>query len=208
MEGKERRVRPIRPEKKGIRALGIAESFVDNPRRASVLCGVVMRSDLVTDGFAFAHSRLEGDDVTDQILAIFRSLKRNDINLIILGGVVLSLYNMADVDKVSAETGLPVIAVTFKESKGLEKTIKRRFPFTWRAKLRAYRKLGKRESLTLRTGHKVFVRVSGTTKEFAKRVLDKFTLQGSVPEPLRVAKLVARACFYLQMPFLSKPYSQ
>jgi len=82
----------IRLEKKGIRALGICESFRANSIK-SVLSGVVMRSDLIIDGFVFGSATLEGDDATDSILDMYRRLNRNDINVIIICGAVISLYN-------------------------------------------------------------------------------------------------------------------
>ncbi len=47
--------------------------------------------------------------------------------------------------------------------------------------------------MKLHTGYRVFARLSGISETDAGRVLDSFTLQGGVPEPVRVAKLLARA---------------
>ena len=179
-------------EKPGIRALGVAESFRQG-RKRSVLAGVVMRSDRVIDGVAYGMTRLGGDDATDSIAALHRKLARNDINLIMVSGAILSLYNIVDVDRLSAKAKLPVVCLTYKETAGIEGSIRRHFPGAAEEKLRAYRKLGKRAGVRLRTGKKVFVRAAGLEKADVKKVLDGFTLQGSIPEPVRVAKLLARA---------------
>lgn len=184
---------PIHVEKKGIRALGIAESFRKGIGSKSILAGVVMRSDLILDGFVFGKATIGGDDATDSIIQMFQTLNRNDINVIILGGAVISLYNIIDVDLVGEETETPIICITFEESEGLEPHIKHHFPKSWRRKLVAYKKLGKRQELKLKTGYKIFVRNFGLTESQAKRTLDKFTLQGALPEPIRLAKLLARA---------------
>ena len=183
----------VRLEKKGIRALGIAESFRKDAGRRSILGGVVMRSDLVVDGFVFGYATLEGDDATDAVLDMFRRLNRNDVNVIMLCGAVISLYNIIDVDKVGEETETPVICITFEESEGLEPHIKRRFPQSWKAKTEAYRRLGGREATELKTGYKIYVRTHGLDQLQAKRTLDKFTLQGAIPEPVRLARLLAKA---------------
>ena len=68
--------------KKGIRVLGIAESF----RRGygkSVLAGVVMRADCVIDGFSFTHITVGGMDGTEGILRLFEALQRDDIKIMI-----------------------------------------------------------------------------------------------------------------------------
>ncbi len=184
---------PIHVEKKGIRALGIAESFRKGIGSKSILAGVVMRSDLILDGFVFGKATIGGDDATDSIIQMFETLNRNDINVIILGGAVISLYNIIDVDLVGEETEIPIICITFEESEGLEPHIKHHFPKSWRRKLVAYKKLGKRHELKLKTGYTIFVRNFGLTESQAKRTLDKFTLQGALPEPIRLAKILARA---------------
>ena len=79
----------IHAEKKGIRVLGIAESF-KKISMCSILVGIVMRRDLVIDGMIFGNATIEGNDSTKNILSMYRSLKRNDINCIMLDGLVIS----------------------------------------------------------------------------------------------------------------------
>ena len=178
--------------KPGIRALGVAESFRQGQKR-SVLAGVVMRSDFVIDGVALGRTAVGGDDATASIASLFREFRRNDVNLILVSGAILSLYNIIDVDLLSKKTKLPVVCLTYKETAGIESSIRRHFPDGAERKLEAYRRLGRRVGLTLHTGHRVYVRTSGIEPKSVKPVLNLFTLQGSVPEPVRVAKLVARA---------------
>ena len=185
----------IHLEKKAIRALGIAECFRENISKKSVLAAIVMRSDLVIDGCTYGYATLERDDATENMLSMYRSLKRNDINVIMIAGSIIALYNVIDSDKIYKETNVPVLNITFEESEGLEPHIRRRFPKEWRSKLKVYRKIGERKSVKLLTGYTVFVRAAGITQKEAKRTLDKYTLQGAIPEPIRVAKLLARAKF-------------
>jgi Uncharacterized conserved protein len=55
--------------KKGIRILGIAESF--SSRERSLIAGVVMRKDLRIDGCAFGTVTVGGLDATDCIIDTF-----------------------------------------------------------------------------------------------------------------------------------------
>jgi uncharacterized protein len=55
------------------------------------------------------------------------------------------------------------------------------------------KKLGKAQKISLKTGYEVFVRTAGMSQNTSKRLLDKFTLQGAIPEPIRVARLLAKA---------------
>ena len=180
------------PEKKGIRVFGVAESFRP-PYIKSTIAGVVMRRDLIIDGIALNNTTLRGNDSTENILCMFKSLKRSDINCIILDGLVISMYNIIDGKLIQIETGLPVIAITFEDSVGLETSIRRHFPDNPESKLEQYSKLGKRDRILLKTGKFLFIRYWGLTLKHATTILNSFTLQGSMPEPIRVAKLVARS---------------
>ncbi|MGD1055524.1 MAG: DUF99 family protein [Nitrososphaerales archaeon] len=178
--------------KSGIRALGVAESFRPG-KKASTLAGVVMRSDRVVDGLAVGRTSVGGDDAAASIAALYRKLKRNDVNILMVSGAILSLYNIVDIDELARKTRLPVICLTYKETSGIEDSIRRHFPGRAKAKLEAYRKLGGRKKLKLKSGHSVFVRTAGLEDAEVKSVIDLFTLQGSIPEPIRVARLLARA---------------
>ena len=181
----------IHTNKRAIRALGVAESFRERDRK-SVLAGVVMRSDLVVDGFAFGEATVEGDDATSSILGMFRRLRRDDVNLILLSGCIISMYNVVDVDALAESSRLPVVALTYKESPGIEGAIRHHFG-DGEKKLAMYRRLGPRTAVTLKTGYRVFARLSRISETEGGRVLNSFTVQGGVPEPVRVAKLLAHA---------------
>ena len=153
-----------------------------------------MRRDLVVDGLIFGRTTVEGDDATDAIIEMHRSLCRGDINCIIIDGQVISMYNIIDGQRVAEETGLPVVAVTFEDSAaGLEGAIRRHFPDTWAAKMEQYELIGGREKLVLKTGKALYARCWGVTARRATALLNAFTIQGAMPEPLRVAKTAARA---------------
>ena len=183
----------IKLEKRGIRALGISESFKKEIGTRSILGGVVMRSDLIVDGLLFGVATLEGDDATDAILSMVKRLNRNDINIIIISGAIISLYNIIDIDRVGQETGIPIICITFEESGGLVQSIKRHFPKKWEKKVEEYKKLDRRKVIYLKTGYRIFARTYGLDIDESKKVLDKFILQGAVPEPVRLARLLAKA---------------
>ena len=179
--------------KKGFRALGISESFVKGVSEESILAGVVMRADMTIDGFTFSKATVGGMDATEKILEMYRNLKRDDINLLILNGCVISWYNVIDLHRVAEETSLPLICVTYNESEGLEKYFKELFPQDWERRVETYRRNKSRTSIKLSTGYTVYIRFIGMKIEEAKGVLNKFTSHGSIPEPLRVARLLARS---------------
>ena len=183
-------MRHLHLEKKGIRGLAIAESFSQNSKK-SVLSGIVMSTDLVIDGFVFGHSTVGGDDATDAILEMYEKLDRQDVSFLLISGIVISLYNIIDMKRISEKIGLPVIGVTYEESSGIEDAIKHHFPESYKSKLTEYSKLEPRKKITLHTSYNLYVRNEGCTVLEAKQLLDKITLQGSIPEPLKITQLLA-----------------
>lgn len=120
------KLRRLHVDKKGIRVLGLAESF-NQKDLSSNWSGIVMRRDLVVDGVSFGSSTIEGNDATDNIVNMWKKLDRNDIGCIFLDGLVVSMYNIIDGRSICEITGLPVVAITFRDSKGLEGSIRYHF---------------------------------------------------------------------------------
>jgi len=185
------KMRSLHLEKNGIRGLAIAESFRQDSKK-SILSGVIMSNDFVIDGFIFGNSTLKGDDATEEIISMYNKVERPDISYILISGVVISLYNIIDIKKLHDILQIPIIGVTYKESDGLEETIKKHFPDDYKEKLEKYSMLGTREKISLDTSFDLYVRNEGCTTLESKQLLNKITLQGSVPEPLRVAQLLAK----------------
>jgi endonuclease V-like protein UPF0215 family len=188
----EEKMRSLHLEKKGLRGLAIAESFRQNSER-SILSGLIMRRDFVIDGFVFGSAALEGNDATDQILHMYKELGRSDINYIIISGLIISMYNIVNIKKLHDSLQIPVIGVTYNESDGLEDAIKHHFPKSFESKINEYEKIGARERITLHTSYDLFVRYEGCTINEIKHLLNELTLQGSIPEPIRISQLLANA---------------
>jgi len=175
--------------KKGLRALGIAESYTG--RSVSKLAGVVMRKDLRIDGFIFSTVTVGGMDATESVLRMVDELERKDINVIMLSGCVIAWFNVIDPAKIAWETGKPVICVTYEESDGLLEDIRHHFPDDIR-RISAYRNLGERIRVELHTKQTIFIRCWGIEISDGARLCKDFTVEGKIPEPLRVAPLCAR----------------
>ncbi len=185
-------MRPLHLEKKGLRGLAIAESFHQNSEK-SILSGLVMRRDFVIDGFVFGTATLDGDDATESILKMYDELNRPDISYVLISGLIISLYNIVDIKKIHEKLQIPIIGVTYNESEGIDSAIKHHFPNSYESKIKQYHKLGNREKITLHTSSDIFVRRQGCDLHEVKHLLNELTIQGSFPEPLRVAHLLAKS---------------
>ncbi|HIQ29294.1 MAG TPA: DUF99 family protein [Candidatus Caldiarchaeum subterraneum] len=184
--------------KKAIRAFGVAESFRKELGSKSILAGIVMRGDLIIDGVMLGSCTVGGVDSTEKILEMWRKLNRDDINVILLNGCVISWFNVINLSRLYKETDTPVICVTYEASEGIDDYFKRYFPDDWMERLRVHKENGERREITLKTGYRVFVRSLGVGEKQARQVLNIFTLHGRLAEPLRVAKQLSRSVLMLE----------
>ena len=178
--------------KSGTRAVGIAESTADESEQ-STLAGAIVRADRVVDGLAFGSCTLGGMDATEAVIDLIERLERPDIRYILLGAIAPAWYNVLDLRAIARTLERPVIAVTFEASAGLEAGLQAAFSGEELSmRLAAYESLPPREPLTV-NGETVFVRSVGLEDEWTQTVVRGFTPEGGRPEPIRVARMAARA---------------
>ncbi|MGY5860123.1 MAG: DUF99 family protein [Candidatus Thorarchaeota archaeon] len=176
--------------KTGIRVLGIAESFNrEDPK--SIVAGVVMRGDFRIDGFGLCRPVVGGTDATASLISLYNRLDRPDIRAWMLGGSVISWFNIVDIVTLHESTEIPVVSVSYNPSEGIKKYLKEYFPKDWEDRFRLMDTAGPREEVTLSTGHQVFLTFTGVSKTRARQLVDRFTLDGKIPEPIRVARIEA-----------------
>lgn len=181
--------------KKGSRVCGIAESFKKGTYPQSILAGVVQRLDGRIDGVNYATAEVGGVDATSAIKQLIKRLGRPDIQFFLLNGTVISYYNVIDLHELYASVDTPFIALTYEPSQGIEEYLLEMEKGQHRLKI--HRKNGPRVKIILESGIELFIRPVGLTKDMAKRVLSHLMTHGKRPEPIRIAKLLAKAVFEL-----------
>ncbi len=186
-----KKFRVIKPE---IRVLGVDDGvFTPHVKGFAPLIGVVFRGGYWLDGVMSTKVEVDGFDSTAKIGAmVVNSPHYKQLRVIMLDGVTFAGFNVVDIKKLNAETGLPVIAVTrekpnFKDIRealrNLPQSEKR-----WRAVLNAGKIL---EVSTRSKAEKVYMEMSGILEEDAQKIVKLTSTRSSVPEPLRVAHLIA-----------------
>jgi endonuclease V-like protein UPF0215 family len=175
--------------KHGVRALGVAESASPQADR-STLAGVVLRADGRTDGFGLGTCTVGGTDSTSVVGDIYERLDREDIRYVIVAGVALAWYNILDMHALQDRLQRPILSVSFEDSPGLSEAIREGVENP-APRLQTYQSLPDRVPVTL-NGERRYVRCVGCSEEKAREVVHSFTPGGGRPEPIRVARLLAR----------------
>lgn len=181
----------IKPE---IRILGVDDGiFIPHSKSQVLVIGVVFRADNWLEGVMSTHVEVDGFDATSKLVSMIKASRHyRQLRVIMLNGITLGGLNVVDIKALHLATGKPVIAVTnrkpdldsiYSAMKNLSKSEER-----WNAILNAgeiFPVVSRRES------QRVYVEVAGLTRETAAEILRLTATRSRVPEPLRVAHLVA-----------------
>lgn len=175
--------------------MGVAESYRGerSPGDPSTLAGAVVRADRVVDGLVFGSITVGGEDATEAVCRLFSDLDREDVQYLLLAGIAPAWYNVVDLYEIYDRTARPVCAVSFEESEGLEAPLREAFSGEALARrLAMYERQPSRRRIEI-DGHALHWRSVGLDREHAHGLLSALTPEGGRPEPLRVARLAARA---------------
>jgi endonuclease V-like protein UPF0215 family len=175
----------------GGRVLGVAESHSSGSQ--STIAGAVLRSDRALDGLAFSTISHGGSDSTVRIAALFDDLGREDVQAVLLAGVAPAWFNLVDLVALAERIDRPAVAVSFEASEGLEPALREQFSGgALDERLAVYRRLPERRRVKV-NDEALFVRAVGCDAASAADLVRRHTPEGGRPEPLRVARLAARA---------------
>ena len=184
--------------KAGARALGVAESYRGTSDAGaddieSTLAGCVVRANRIVDGLVFDSCTVGGTDATDVVIDLHETLGREDVHYLLVAGIAPAWYNVLDLHRIHDVTDRPVLSVSFEESDGLESALREAFSGEGLdARLAIYDRQPPRRRLSV-NGEPLFVRCVGLSDDVSADVTRAFTPEGGRPEPLRVARLAARA---------------
>ena len=184
------RFRGIKPE---IRVLGIDDGpFPPRTKGKVLLVGVVCRGGRWVDGVLSTHVDADGTDATERIIEMITTTKhRGQLRVVMTQGVTFAGFNVIDIQEISRRTGLPVIAVSkerpnFRRVKRAIKNLQ-----DWQKRWRMLGAAGKLHPIK-RGAFSTHIQLAGVELEDAKRVVEMTSVRGLVPEPLRLAHLIAR----------------
>lgn len=169
------------------RVLGIDDSPFERDKTKSVyVVGVLYRGYEFLEGLITAKIRQDGWDSTNKLKEAIMGRFLNQIQGIFINGISLGGFNIVDIEKLSAETGKPVIVIMRKNP-------------DFAAIKRALEKLPnpqKRWKLIEKAGpvyngKKIYFQTAGIDKSKAIKLIEATTARGNLPEALRVAHIVA-----------------
>jgi len=174
--------------KKEIRILGIDDSPFNKFKDKKILIvGTIYRGGEFMDGLISTYAEVDGKDSTEKIIEMIRKTKhRPQLRAIMLKGVAVGGFNVIDIQQLNKKTGISVIVV-MKTKPDFEK-IQKALENLKDGKERM--ELIKKAGAIVKSGH-LYVQCAGISGRELSELLKITCTHGKVPEPIRVAHLIA-----------------
>jgi uncharacterized protein len=181
----------IKPE---IRVLGVDDGkFVPHTNAQVLVVGIVFRGGYWLDGLLQTRIAVDGFDATYKIASmITSSIHCRQLQVIMLNGITFAGFNVVDIKALNVATGLPVITVT-REKPDLTKihNALKNLPESER-RWKMIREAGEPSELATRSMEaKLYVQTAGIRRDDAEKIVRFTSTRSYIPEPLRVAHIVA-----------------
>jgi uncharacterized protein len=174
--------------------VGVDDGAFDREDRYAPVAAVALSLPEHVEAVRTSRVRVDGRDGTRRVVALVRSLGPLDgVRAILLDGAVVGGFNVLDLDALHRELDRPIVAVTRRapEFARIRVALVKWFPKTANARwtlLRAHRLFRVPTG-----GQPIFAAAVGCSRRDAARLVQRSTVRGHWPEPLRLAHLVASA---------------
>lgn len=172
-----------------VRFLGVDDGPFERTDETVTVFGVITRGAQYIEGVLSTRIDVDGDDATDVLVRLVRRSRfRPILRAIFLNGIFLGGFNLVDPDVLHAKTGIPVIALVRSAPRPhlVARAMRKAFP-NGAERWRRVKEL----KLVKMPGLSLWGIVRGATMREAVAWTRATIVQGHVPEPLRLAHLIA-----------------
>ncbi len=176
--------------KQEIRILGVDDApFPSHTTEKVMLVGTVFRAGNWLDGVLRTYIDGDGIDATEKIVEMVNNSRNLDqLGVIMLDGITFGGFNLVNIRTIYESTGIPVIVIMrkFPNFEGIKKALKRfdNWEDRWNNLLEA-------GEVYFVKGEEIYMQINGIGREDAEQIVKLSTTRSSIPEPLRVAHIIA-----------------
>ena len=181
----------ISPMKRQVRILGIDDAPFSFNEKYSAVIGVVMRGGEYLECVLRDEVIIDGTEATCICTQMIqRSRHQKQLKAVMIDGANLGGFNVVDIETLSSTTNLPVLTIT--RDKPDQKKIKHALQKHFKDWDERWSLLQKGRLYKIPTHHNpLYIKCSGISLEEAKELINISTIRGVIPEPIRVAHLIA-----------------
>lgn len=177
--------------KKEVRILGIDDSPFKFSDKFTRIIGVIMRTTGYIEGVLSNQVLTDGNDATTICIDMIRKTRhKQQIKLIMLDGVAFGGFNIVDINKIYSSIELPIITITRDKPdfNKIKNALKKKF-LDWEDR---WNVVSNGELFKVSTMHNpIYIKIVGLSIDEAKEIIKNSTIRGVIPEPIRIAHLIA-----------------
>jgi len=173
--------------KKEVRVLGVDDGPIDKFKdKTSILVGTVFRGGEFLDALLKTDITVDGNDVTDKLITSIKKSKYiSQIKCIMLDGLTFAGFNIMDINKLYDKLKIPVIVI-MRSRPDKEKIVKTLSRIGMQNKIQLIN-----NSPEVYKYKEIFFQTIGLDNQEATEFLKLTTRNALVPEPLRIAHIIA-----------------
>ncbi|MBN2517495.1 MAG: DUF99 family protein [Candidatus Altiarchaeota archaeon] len=190
-EPEPKRFRQIKDE---VQVLGIDDAPFQPESKEVRVVATLFRGGKTLDGVFRTKISKDGLDATNKLIELIKEIERDNIRALLLDGITFGGFNIVDVQRLYAETGIPVIVSMQKRPNFADIRRALRHLDNYETRTNLIEKAGSVHPIDI-VGKKVFIQKAGISLEDAKGIIEKTTTNGLVPEPIRVAHLIGKGTY-------------
>lgn len=176
-----------------VRILGIDDSPFSFDDQHALVVGALVRMPDYLESVMKTEVAVDGTDATNKLAQLYsKSRYKDQIKAIMLDGIALAGFNVIDIENLCSMTGTPVVTVT-RDKPDFEKMRDALMKYfdDWRERYEVITRLKLRK---VETEHKpVYVCSCGGQDEELDKLVTMARVKGAIPEPIRIAHLIAAA---------------
>lgn len=177
--------------KKQIRILGIDDSPFNFNQKFSTIIGVVMRGGQYLDCVLSRSITVDGIDSTNVCIdMVNKSRFKEQLRAILIDGIAFGGFNIVNIKELFNETGIPIISITRDEPnyESMKKALMNNFK-NWKSR---FNMIKEGDLHKINTNYKpIYIKYVGISYIEAKEIIELSTIRGVIPEPIRIAHLIA-----------------
>ena len=177
--------------KRQVRILGIDDAPFSFTEKYSTVIGVVMRGGEYLECVLRSHVTIDGTEATSICTEMIQhSRHQKQLKAVMIDGASLGGFNIVDINELSDATNLPVMTIT--RDKPDQKKIKCALQKNFKDWKERWSLLQHGRLYMIPTHHNpIYMKCSGASLEEAKELINISTIRGVIPEPIRIAHLIA-----------------
>lgn len=177
--------------KRQIRILGIDDAPFTFQQKYAFIIGVVMRGGQYIECVLRSEVAIDGTDATDILTDMVRTTRhRNQLKAVMIDGIALGGFNIIDIQTFYENIQIPIITITRDKPdfQKIKTALQNNF-FDWVDRWKLLHQ-GTLHEVTTRH-NPIFVKCFGIDFDEVKEIIKLTTIRGVIPEPIRVAHLIA-----------------